>query len=66
MFEIKVEKSWYDAIYARASVRTFTGEPTEEQLAKMAHDCAVTNHGKRGSAKVCYEQDFLNIYRMAL
>ena len=39
MFEIKVEKSWYDAIYARASVRTFTGEPTEEQLLHLGDLC---------------------------
>ena len=39
MFEIKVEKSWYDAIYARASVRTFTGEPTEEQLLRLGDLC---------------------------
>ena len=40
-------------------------DPTDEQLAKMAHDCAVTNHGSRGSAKLCYEDDFLAIYKMA-
>lgn len=39
MFEIKVEKGWYDAIYARSSVRAFTGEPTEAQLLQLGDLC---------------------------
>lgn len=63
---IDAMERYFRSIDMPTNMRELGIEPTEEQLAKMAHDCAVTNHGKRGSAKVCYEQDFLNIYRMAL
>ena len=63
---IEAMERYFRSIGMPTNMRELGIEPTEEQLAKMAHDCAVTNHGKRGSAKVCYEQDFLNIYRMAL
>ena len=63
---IEAMERYFHSIGMPTNMRELGIEPTEEQLAKMAHDCAVTNHGKRGSAKVCYEQDFLNIYRMAL
>lgn len=39
MFEIKVEKTWHDAIFARASVRSFTGAPSEEQLLLLGDQC---------------------------
>lgn len=35
MFEIKIEKRWCDAVYARTSVRTFTAAPTDEQLDRL-------------------------------
>lgn len=35
MFEIKLEKRWCDAVYARTAVRTFTGGPTDEQLDRL-------------------------------
>lgn len=37
----------------------------EEKLKEMAHRCSVASGGKRGSAKVLYEEDMLAIYRMA-
>ena len=39
MFEIKVEKTWFDAIHARSSVRRFTGAPTDEQLLQLGDLC---------------------------
>lgn len=39
MFEIKLEKKWCTAIYERAAVRSFTGEPTDEQLKKLGDLC---------------------------
>ncbi len=39
MFELKLEKSWYDAMYARSSVRTFTGAPDKEQLDRLGALC---------------------------
>ena len=38
----------------------------EEKLKEMAHRCSAASGGKRGSAKVLYEEDMLAIYRMAL
>ena len=37
----------------------------EEKLKEMAHRCSAASGGKRGSAKVLYEEDMLAIYRMA-
>ncbi len=40
--------------------------PAEEDLRDMAHRCAVASGGKKGSAKVLYEEDMYEIYRKAL
>ena len=40
--------------------------PTEEQILEMARSCREACGGKQGSAKVLYEEDMANIYRMAL
>ena len=39
MFELKLEKNWHDAIYARSSVRTYTGAPDKEQLDRLGVLC---------------------------
>ncbi len=39
MFELKLEKSWYDAMYARSSVRKYTGAPDEEQIKRLGVLC---------------------------
>ena len=39
MFELKLEKDWYDAIYKRASVRSYAGAPDKEQLARLGVLC---------------------------
>ena len=39
MFEINIEKSWCDAVYARSSVRKFTGAPDEAQLSRLGEMC---------------------------
>ena len=39
MFELKLEKSWYDAMYARSSVRKYTGAPDKEQLDRLGVLC---------------------------
>lgn len=39
MFELKLEKSWYDALHKRASVRRFDGVPDKEQLARLGVLC---------------------------
>ena len=39
MFELKLEKSWYDAMQVRSSVRTYTGAPDKEQLDRLGVLC---------------------------
>ena len=39
MFELKLEKSWYDAMYARSSVRKYTGAPDKEQINRLGVLC---------------------------
>ncbi|MBR4038870.1 MAG: nitroreductase family protein [Clostridia bacterium] len=39
MFELKLEKSWYEAISKRSSVRKYTGAPDKEQLDRLGVLC---------------------------
>lgn len=39
MFELNIEKSWCDAVYARSSVRKFTGAPDKAQLDQLGVLC---------------------------
>ena len=39
MFELKLEKNWYDAIHARSSVRKYTAAPDKEQLDRLGVLC---------------------------
>ena len=39
MFELKLEKSWYDAMHKRSSVRKYTGAPDKEQLDRLGVLC---------------------------
>ena len=39
MFELKLEKSWYDAMHRRSSVRAYTGAPDTEQLSRLGVLC---------------------------
>ena len=39
MFELKLEKSWYDAMLRRSSVRKYTGAPDKEQLDRLGVLC---------------------------
>lgn len=39
MFELKLGKSWYDALYRRSSVRKYTGAPDKEQLDRLGVLC---------------------------
>ena len=35
MFELGIQKNWIDALYARSSVRQYTGAPDKEQLDRL-------------------------------
>ena len=39
MFEVNIEKNWCDAVYARSSVRKYTGAPDKEQLDQLGVLC---------------------------
>lgn len=39
--------------------------PTDEQIAELAHKCSVAAGGSKGAARVLYEEDMLAIYKMA-
>ncbi len=39
MFELKLEKSWYDAMLKRSSVRKYTGAPDKAQLDRLGVLC---------------------------
>lgn len=39
MFELKLEKDWYDALHRRASVRRYSDAPDSEQLARLGVLC---------------------------
>ena len=39
MFELKLEKSWYDAMYMRSSVRKYSGAPDKAQLDRLGALC---------------------------
>ena len=39
MFELGIQKNWIDALYARSSVRQYTGAPDKEQLDRLGEPC---------------------------
>lgn len=39
MFEMKIEKSWYEAMYRRSSVRRYSGAPDKAQLDRLGVLC---------------------------
>ena len=39
MFELGIQKNWIDALYARSSVRQYTGAPDKEQLDRLGETC---------------------------
>ncbi len=62
---IEAMETFYRAIGMPTSFAELGLRPTEEQLVTMARQCSVASGGKKGSAKVLYEKDMLEIYRMA-
>lgn len=62
---IEAMEDFYRVIKMPTNLRELGIDPTEEELATMAHKCAVCIGGQGGSAKVLKEADFLSIYKMA-
>ncbi len=63
---IEAMEDFYRSIHMPTNLRELGVEPTEEQLRTMAHMCSLAAGGVKGSAKKLYEEDMLQIYRMAL
>ena len=62
---IEAMEAFYHRIGMPTNMRELGIEPTEEQILAMAESCAKATGGKKGSAKVLYQSDFAQIYRMA-
>ena len=58
-------EEFYHRIGMPINMRELGIEPTDEQIDMMARSCAEAAGGKKGSAKVLYPEDMVNIYRMA-
>lgn len=62
---ISAIEDFYRSIDMPTNMKELGIEPTEEQVLEMANGCARATGGKVGSAKVLYEEDMAEIYRMA-
>lgn len=63
---IEATEAFFKSIGMPVNLRELGVEPTDEELALMAHKCAVGLGGSGGSAKKLNESDMLNIYRASL
>ena len=59
-------EEFYHRIGMPINMRELGITPTDEQIIAMAESCERACGGKKGSAKVLYVQDMIEIYRMAL
>lgn len=62
---IEAMEDFYRAIGMPTSLRELGIDPTDEQCAVMAGNCARAAGGKKGNAKVLYEADMAAIYKAA-
>ncbi len=62
---IEAMEDFYRSIHMPTCFSELGIAPTPEQVEQMAHMLHIASGGKKGSAKVLHEADFLNIYRMA-
>ena len=62
---IEAMEAFYRRIGMPTNMRELGVEPTDEQIKIMAHNAIIASGGKRGSAKVLYEEDFIKIYEAA-
>lgn len=63
---IKRVEMLFDEIGMPTTIKGLGINPTEDDLKTMAHKCSICVGGHKGSAKILYEEDMLNIYKMAL
>ena len=58
-------EDFFRSIHMPVTLKELGVEPTEEQILAMAASCARGAGGKKGTAKLLYEADMAEIYRMA-
>jgi len=58
-------EAFFRSIHMPTSLTELGINPSDEVLRAMAHSCAVASGGKKGSAKVLYEEDMYQIYKAA-
>ena len=59
-------ENFFRKIEMPVTLRELGVDPSEEEILQMAASCARANGGSKGSAKVLYEEDMAQIYRLAL
>lgn len=62
---IEAMEEFFRSIHMPTSLKELGISPTDEQMRKMAQMCSAAAGGKKGSARVLYEEDMYQIYRMA-
>ena len=62
---IEAMEEFYHSIDMPINLKELGLDPTDEEIAKLAAGCAKAVGGGRGAAKMLYEEDFANIYKMA-
>ncbi len=62
---IEAMEDFFRRIGMPTNLRELGIAPTEEQIRQMAESCARAAGGSKGSAKVLYQEDMAEIYRMA-
>jgi alcohol dehydrogenase YqhD (iron-dependent ADH family) len=62
---IEAMEDFYREINMPTNLKELGVNATDEDLALMAHKCAVGVNGEKGSAKLLHEEDMLAIYKMS-
>lgn len=62
---IEAMEAFYHRIGMPINMKELGIAPTDEQILEMAESCSNAVGGRKGSAKVLYQRDFVEIYRMA-
>ncbi len=60
---IEAMEDFYRRIHMPTNLRELGVNATDEELAEMAHKCAVGVGGSMGSARLLYEKDMLEIFK---
>lgn len=63
---IRRMEEFYHAIGMPVNMSELGIHPTKEQIDEMAERCAKATGGCKGTAKILYKEDMVNIYKMAL